>query len=117
MSQRGRSWQEQGVASDDPTDEQLLAGTSDDFGEFYSRTEAAVLVYFARRTRDAELAADLTAETFAQALASRGRFRPRRAPARAWLFGIAAHVLARSLRRGRVEDRGRRRGSPSTTSS
>jgi RNA polymerase sigma factor (sigma-70 family) len=67
-----------------------------------------MLAYFMRRVRSAELAADLTAETFAHALASRTRFR-RRGPAAAWLFGIARNVLAKSLRRGQVEDRGRRR--------
>jgi RNA polymerase sigma-70 factor (ECF subfamily) len=55
------------------------------------------------------VAADLAAETFAQALASRGRFRPERGRAGAWLFGIGRHVLARSLERGRVEERARRR--------
>jgi DNA-directed RNA polymerase specialized sigma24 family protein len=42
-----------------------------------------------RRTRDAELAADLTAETFAAALAARARFDPGRGSASAWLFGLA----------------------------
>ena len=38
------------------------------FAVFYRRHVEALLAYFARRTRDAELAADLTAETFAAAL-------------------------------------------------
>jgi DNA-directed RNA polymerase specialized sigma24 family protein len=51
----------------------------------------------------------LAAETFAQALVSRARYAPQPgAGAVAWLFGIAAHVLARSVRRGRIEDRARR---------
>ena len=54
-----------------------------------------------------ELAADLAAETFAQALASRRRFRG--GTAVGWLFGIAANVLSHSMRRGQVEDRARRR--------
>jgi RNA polymerase sigma-70 factor (ECF subfamily) len=68
-----------------------------------------VLAYFYRRTGDAELAADLTAEVFAAVLQSCVRFRPGPVPASAWVFGIAQHKLASSRRRGRVEDRARRR--------
>lgn len=92
-----------------PTDEVLVQGTPEQFGEFYERTEGAVLAYFRSRVGGPELAVDLTAECFAQALRSRRRFDPARGPARAWLFGIAGNVLSRSLRRGRVEDRTRRR--------
>src|SRR3954469_11198004 len=91
------------------TDEQLLS--SDDpesFGMFYDRHVKAVLGYFARRTRDPELAADLTAETFASALVARRRFKPGGAPPAAWLFAIAARRLADFQRRGRVERRMRR---------
>ena len=59
--------------------------------------------------RDPELAADLTAETFASALLSARRYRAGEAPASAWLLGIARNVLAGSVRRARVEDRARRR--------
>ncbi len=38
------------------------------FAAFYRRYERAMLAYFQRRTHDAELAADLTAEVFAAAL-------------------------------------------------
>ncbi|MEA2134722.1 MAG: hypothetical protein QOC68_2631, partial [Solirubrobacteraceae bacterium] len=59
------------------TDEQLLsardAGT---FELFYLRNVDSVLGFFARRTGDPELAADLCAETFAAALSSRHRYRP-----------------------------------------
>jgi RNA polymerase sigma-70 factor, ECF subfamily len=68
-----------------------------------------MLVFFLRRTSSAELAADLTAEVFAAALASSRRFRPGKAPAVAWLYGIANHKLAASRNRGRVEERARRR--------
>jgi RNA polymerase sigma factor (sigma-70 family) len=92
------------------SDEQLLAATRRDpraFGEFYARHERAVFRYFYRRTGDAELAADLSAECFAAALLSSGRFRPGGAPAVAWLFGIARNVLGRSFERRRVESRAR----------
>ncbi|MGB8880814.1 MAG: sigma factor [Solirubrobacteraceae bacterium] len=59
--------------------------------------------------RDSELTADLTAEVFAAALAAAGRYRPGERPALAWLYEIAAHKLADSRRRGRVEDDARRR--------
>ena len=63
----------------------------------------------APRDGAAELAADLTAETFAAALGSLASYLPDRGEFPAWLFGIARHVLARSLERGRVEDQARRR--------
>jgi RNA polymerase sigma factor (sigma-70 family) len=86
------------------SDADLLAGDPDAFGAFYRRHEKAVLGFFRRRTGSSELAADLTAETFASALAGRGRFDPAMGDGRGWLFGIARHLLARSLDRGRVED-------------
>jgi RNA polymerase sigma-70 factor (ECF subfamily) len=95
------------------SDEDLLRATPRDppaFADFYRRHERAVVLYFLRRTRSAELAADLSAETFAAALASVRRFDPRGpGSATAWLFGIARNVLARSLRRQRVEGHARRR--------
>lgn len=97
---------------DDAPDERLLALTREEpgcFGVFYRRHERRVLGYFMARVGDAEVAADLAAETFAAALASAHRFRARKEPAVAWLFGIARHTLAMSRRRGRVEERARRR--------
>ena len=79
------------------------------FGEFYRRHERSILAYFRQRCRDAELAADLTAETFAAALISARRYRAGREPAVAWLFGIARNKLLEARRRGAVEDRARRR--------
>ena len=90
------------------SDEQLLvAGGSHDFALFYRRYAEDVVAYFARRVRDAEAAADLTAETFAAAVVARERFRPERGSAAAWLYGIAGHKLADYQRRGRLEDRAR----------
>lgn len=87
----------------------LLTGDAHAFAAFYRRYEDAVLGYFLRRTGSAELAADLAAETFARALAGRQRFDPELGDAAAWLFGIAANLLADSVRRGRVEDSMRRK--------
>jgi RNA polymerase sigma-70 factor (ECF subfamily) len=94
------------------SDDAILTAAADDaaaFGVFYRRYERPMLAYFRRRTGDAELAADLTAEVFAAALAGCRRYRPGEAPAAAWLFAIAAHTLSRSRRRGVVENRARRR--------
>jgi RNA polymerase sigma factor (sigma-70 family) len=96
----------------DAPDETLLAQARSEpaaFGAFYRRHEDRMLSYFLARVGDPEVAADLTAETFAAALASAHRFRPRREPAAAWLFGIASNTLAMSRRRGRVEARARQR--------
>jgi RNA polymerase sigma-70 factor (ECF subfamily) len=75
-----------------------------EFGELYRRHERSIAGFLMRRTRSAELAADLTAEVFAAALlAWRQQSRPA-VDERAWLFGIAQHKLIDSYRRGRVED-------------
>jgi RNA polymerase sigma factor (sigma-70 family) len=98
---------------DDRGDEELLVAAKHDaeaFGIFYRRRVDAVLAFFLRRTGDRELAADLTAETFAAALAALARYRPQsESSALAWLFTIAHRKLIDSIRRGRVEDRARRR--------
>jgi RNA polymerase sigma factor (sigma-70 family) len=94
------------------TDEALLAGAGREraaFGVFYERHERAVLGFFGAVTRRPELAADLTAETFAAALDGVAAFDPERGTPRMWLFGIARNLLAQSARRGRVESAARRR--------
>jgi RNA polymerase sigma factor (sigma-70 family) len=93
-------------------DDALLAATRQDpeaFGAFYRRHERAIFAYFRRRVGGPELAADLTAETFAAALLAVRHYRPDGRPAAGWLFGIARNVLGRSVERRRVEDRARRR--------
>ncbi len=82
----------------------------DGFASLYEREAEAVLVFLARRTLDAELAVDLTAETFALALGSWRRLR-QLAPeqARAWLFTVARRQYGRYVRTARVERRAIRR--------
>jgi RNA polymerase sigma-70 factor (ECF subfamily) len=63
----------------------------------------AVLSYVAYRLRDTEASLDLAAAVFAAALQGAGRYRPERAPARAWLFGIVNHLLAGEYDRRRRE--------------
>jgi RNA polymerase sigma factor (sigma-70 family) len=94
------------------SDEELLELARSDahaFGAFYDRYEDRLLGHLRRATGRADLAADLTAEVFAAALASLDAFRPELGSGRAWLFGIARHELAQSWRRGRVEATARRR--------
>lgn len=63
--------------------------------ELLYRTQVdAITTYFARRTFDPQTVADLTADTFVQAITSFGSFDPRRGSARGWLFGIARRVYA-----------------------
>jgi RNA polymerase sigma factor (sigma-70 family) len=92
------------------SDEDLLAATDGaSFELFYRRYAERMLSYFVRRTGDAELAADLAAETFAAALTGRRRYRRDAGIASAWLFGIASKKLLDAQRRGYAERRARRR--------
>jgi RNA polymerase sigma-70 factor (ECF subfamily) len=90
--------------------ELLLAARScpEPFGVFYERHIASVLAFFRRRVRGPEEAFDLTAETFAAALASVPRFQPGPEPPQAWLFAIARHKLYEAFRSGRIQDEARR---------
>src|SRR3954453_10151197 len=74
------------------------------FRELYERYADGVHGFHLRRTRDADAAHDLTAETFAQAWLSRARFRDEAAgSAGPWLYAIARHVLLASVRRQSIE--------------
>lgn len=77
------------------------------FGELYERHAEAILTFFVRRTLDPDVAAELTAETFAEAFASRTRFRDRGLGGAAWLYGIARHQLSHFFRSGAVAARAR----------
>jgi RNA polymerase sigma-70 factor (ECF subfamily) len=78
------------------------------FGELYRRHASTVHGWFGRRLGWA--AADLTAETFAQAWLSRRSFRDETGgSALPWLLGIARNVARESARRNEVETRARRR--------
>jgi RNA polymerase sigma-70 factor (ECF subfamily) len=92
------------------SDEELLGhDDASSFELFYDRYFERVLAFFSRRTRDPELAADLTAETFAAALSARRRYRGQGGAAASWLFGIAYHKLADAQRQGYADDRARQR--------
>jgi RNA polymerase sigma-70 factor, ECF subfamily len=91
--------------------ELLLASRSDPsaFVEVYRRHADELLRYFAGRVLDPEVAAELTAETFAEAFASRGSYRDTGADGVGWIYGIAKHQLGRFFRRGRVDTAARKR--------
>jgi len=78
----------------------------------YERDGRRLLVFFTRRTYDAQLAIDLVAETYARAYAHCCRFVADAADSdalAAWVFGIGRNVLFEALRRGRAERRALRR--------
>lgn len=77
-----------------------------DISVLYRRHREALLLFFVRRTTDVELALDLWAETFAQAVAGRRRYRGSSEDQEAaWLYGIARRQLALYYRRGNAERR------------
>src|SRR4029077_7781606 len=74
--------------------------TSAAFRILYDRHAGRIHGFLLKRTRDPDAAIDLTAETFAQAWVSRDRYVDHDEGTIApWLFGIARHVLASSVRR------------------
>jgi RNA polymerase sigma-70 factor (ECF subfamily) len=74
------------------------------FRVLYDRHAERVHRFLLGRTRDPGAAVELTAETFAQAWLSRDRYVDHDEETIApWLFGIARHVLASSVRRQAVE--------------
>ena len=94
------------------SDAALLAAARSDpdaFTRFYDRYERAVVGYFLRSVRSSEVAADLTAEVFANVLAAAARYEPRAETAAGWVFTVAQNTLRKSVRRGQVEAAARRR--------
>ncbi|HEY7762621.1 MAG TPA: sigma-70 family RNA polymerase sigma factor [Actinomycetota bacterium] len=99
--------------AEERTDSELLIASRTEpeaFTELYRRHAEDLLRYFARRTLDPETAAELTAETFAEAFASRANYRDQQGVnGVAWLYGIARHRLGRFFRAGRVDAAARRK--------
>jgi RNA polymerase sigma factor (sigma-70 family) len=89
------------------SDAKLLLAARDDAGAFrelYDRYARRIYGFHLRRSRDPDASHALTAETFAQAWLSRGRFQDEAdGSAAPWLFAIARHVLSASVRQGRLE--------------
>ena len=79
-------------------DERLLveAAQSDPakFGDLYDIHFERIYAFIARRVRDRDRAEDLTSEVFHKALANLKRYEWRGTPFAAWLFRIAANLVA-----------------------
>ena len=69
-------------------------GATAEFERLYRANVDAVMAYFARRSADPHVVADLTADTFVAVITGFGSFDPRKGTARAWVFGIARRVYA-----------------------
>jgi RNA polymerase sigma factor (sigma-70 family) len=89
------------------TDVELLRASrasSPAFRILYDRHAARIHAFLVRRTRDPGAAFELTAETFAQAWLSRHQYVDHdEGTVAPWLFGIARHVLAASVRQNALE--------------
>jgi RNA polymerase sigma factor (sigma-70 family) len=94
------------------SDAQLVCEARNDpdaFAELYRRHVGGIHAWLDARA-PAPIAVELTAETFAQAALSLGRFRDEaNGSARPWLFGIAKNLHRRYAEKERVETRARRR--------
>jgi RNA polymerase sigma-70 factor, ECF subfamily len=78
------------------------------FGDLYEENFYRVYAYVARRVGGRQEAEDLTADVFREALAGIAKFEWRGVPFKAWLFGIAARIVADYFKRS-----GREAGNPS----
>ena len=83
--------------------------TDPDFVALYERSALKLLRFFAQATLNAQVAADLTAETFATAYAQRDRFDPARGAPEAWVTGIGRNLLHHYVRDRQIEIRARSR--------
>jgi RNA polymerase sigma-70 factor, ECF subfamily len=88
--------------------DELHAALADDaaFEAWYRRTVPTVYSYLLARCRSAELAEELTQETYAAAIARRHSY-DGRSEATTWLCGIARHKLADHFRASERGDRRR----------
>jgi RNA polymerase sigma-70 factor (ECF subfamily) len=73
------------------------------FAELYELNFERIYAFIARRVRDRDVAEDLTSDVFHKALANLPRFDWRGIPFAAWLFRIAANVVADRWKRGSKE--------------
>ena len=86
----------------------VVVGDDAAFTAFYRRYLAVVTAFLLRETGDREATADLCAEVFAAVMLAAARYRDI-GPAGPWVLGIARNKLRASRRRGRIEERPRRR--------
>jgi RNA polymerase sigma-70 factor (ECF subfamily) len=72
--------------------DQAIAGDREAFGELYERYVRRVYRYLLYMAKDVDVAEELTAETFLQALAAIHRYQRRGVPYVAWLLRIAHNL-------------------------
>lgn len=72
----------------------VVASQPAELEAFYLEHLPFVRSYLARRVDDAFVVADLTADVFLEVIRSAGTYRTGLGPPRAWLVGIARHVVA-----------------------
>jgi RNA polymerase sigma factor (sigma-70 family) len=70
-----------------------------EFERVYRENVAGISAFFARRATEPEVVADLTSQTFVEAIASAPTYQGRGTP-RAWLFAIARATYARHCQAG-----------------
>lgn len=86
-------------AVDRPDTDVPRVGLLAEFENVYRAQVGAVTSFFARRSRDPQTVADLTSDTFVEAMTSFGTFDPAKGTVRGWLFAIARRVYARHCER------------------
>jgi RNA polymerase sigma-70 factor (ECF subfamily) len=79
--------------------EQAAAGDPDAWGQIYERFSGPLFGFFLHQVRDREIAEDLTAGVFLEALQARTRFYGDAGALRSWLFRIARNNLIDHWRR------------------
>jgi RNA polymerase sigma-70 factor (ECF subfamily) len=87
-----------------PPSEPSLDRRLAEFERLYRAQFGPVAGYFARRTRDPQLVADLTADTFVAAMRAYASFDPGRTGALGWTLGIARRVYAHHLESAALRD-------------
>lgn len=78
--------------------QKINSGPNLPFGKLYESYHSKVKSYFLSRTRDEQLAQDLSSQTFAKALSGIDSFRWQGLPFSAWLFRIARNTFFDHLR-------------------
>lgn len=99
MSREASTSQPTGTVRPQP----VPTGAAAEFDTIYRANVGPVTGFFARRSHDPQVVADLTSETFVEAISSFATFDPARGIVRAWLFGIARHVHLRHCDRSNAD--------------
>lgn len=97
MTERSEPGPGEDVPPDEDRPDLTSSGPASVFGRLFDAYAPPLHSYLARRV-DADIANDLVAETFLNALDQRDRYDPGRASVRSWLYGIATNLLRRHIR-------------------